>query len=275
MTKTESSKNYTRLDKVKVMQGLETALHEMVERMKHEAMNSYSIMTDKQVENFENKAVADEPFDNWDAIQINDGVYCVNRITNIPHLVIQFRLSCEQEKRFLELENASLYVKDEVCRGEYTIDCGGDYQKAAYLYSEVARLVFLFDGERNFLLRNFLKWIDNPASFHMEFQFSPEKLNGTENAEEITKEVEAYNRKATQKGAPLLAWDVATGTLTGDSVEGKRKSGLAHSLKRGLYAAFGKGLPTDGNAMRRCFWEICFLCETATYLYNKDDEEKE
>lgn len=58
----------------------------------------------------------------------------MNRIINNPHLVIQMQLDSNQERRFLDLENASLYTS----RGHYTVDCGGGYKMAAYLYSKVA-----------------------------------------------------------------------------------------------------------------------------------------
>ena len=262
----KSNNNYIRLEKVNVMQGLETALQGMVERMKHDPLNSFCLWTDKQVETFDKKAVAEEPFDNWDAIEINDGVYSMNRITNIPHLVVQIQLDSDQERRFLKLENANLYSKDKVCRGQYTVDCGGDYKMAAYLYSEVARLVFQFEGERDFQQRERYKFQDNPASFHMDFRFSPDKLRDTEYAAELTKEVEAYNKEAGKKGAPLLSWDATCGTLTGQSVEGKVKRGLLHNLKRGLYAACGQQLQTEDNALRRHFMYICYMGKTATYL---------
>lgn len=266
----ESNNNYIRLETVNVMQGLETSLQGMVEHMKLDPLNSFCLWTDKQVETFDKKAVAEEPFDNWDAIEINDGVYCVNRITNIPHLVIQFHLNSEQEQRFLKLENARLYSKDKVCRGQYTVDCGGDYKMAAYLYSEVVRLVFLFEGERNFQQRERYKFQDNPASFHMDFRFSPEKLRDTEFVEEFAKEVEVYNKKAAKKGAPLLSWDASKGILTGQSVEGKAKRGLLYNLKRGLYAACGQQLQAEGNALRRHFMYICYMGKTATYLCKEE-----
>ncbi len=270
MAMMESNNNYIRLEKVSVMKGLETALQEMVECMKLDPLSSFSLWTDKQKDTFDKKAVADDPFDNWDAIEINDGVYCVNRITNIPHLVIQIQLNSDQERRFLDLENASLYTKDKVCRGQYMVDCGDDYQMAAYLYSEVARLVFLFGGERNFQQREFDKLLDNPASFHMDFRFSPEKLRDTGFVEEFAKEVEAYNKKAAKKSAPLLSWDASNGILIGQSVEGKAKRGLLHNLKRGLYAACGQGLPAEGNALRRHFMYICCMGRTATYLCKEE-----
>ena len=266
----ESNNNYIRLEKVNVMQGLETALQGMVECMKLDPLNSFCLWTDKQVETFDKKAVAEEPFDNWDAIEINDGVYCVNRITNIPHLVVQIQLNSDQEMRFLKLENGSLYSKDKVCRGQYTVDCGGDYKMAAYLYSEVARLVFLLEGERNFQQRERYKFQDNPASFHMDFRFSPEKLRDTEFVEEFAKEVEVYNKKAAKKGAPLLSWDASKGILTGQSVEGKAKRGLLYNLKRGLYAACGQQLQAEGNALRRHFMYICYMGKTATYLCKEE-----
>ena len=266
----ESNNNYIRLETVNVMQGLETALQGMVEHMKFDPLNSFCLWTDKQVETFDKKAVAEEPFDNWDAIEINDGVYCVNKITNIPHLVIQIQLDSDQEQCFLKLENASLYTKDKVCRGQYMVDCGGDYKMAAYLYSEVARLVFLFEGERNFQQRELYKFQDNPACFHMDFRFSPEKLRDTEYAAELAKEVEAYNKEASKKGAPLLSWDATSGTLTGQSVEGKAKRGLLYNLKRGLYAACGQQLQAEGNALRRHFMYICYMGKTATYLCKEE-----
>lgn len=58
----------------------------------------------------------------------------MNRITNNPHLVIQMQLDSDQERRFPDLENDRLYTS----RGHSTVDCGGDYKMAAYLYSKVA-----------------------------------------------------------------------------------------------------------------------------------------
>ncbi len=260
----ESNKNYIRLEKVKVMQGLETALTEVVEHMKFAPLENCGIWTDKQMETLDNKCDTNEPSDSLDAICVDGGPNSSAEITNIPHLVLQLFLDYEQEKRFQELENASLYTENKVLRGQFTIDCGDDIAKAAYLYSEVARLVFLFDGERVFQLREYLKWEDNPDSFHMNFRFPPEKLRNTEFTEEITRKVEAYNQKAAKQGAPLLSWDVTKGILTGQSVKGKAKSGLLHSLKCGLYAACGKGLPMEGSGLRRQFLEICSLCGTAT-----------
>ena len=237
----ETKKDYTINENVKVLDGLTEVLQEQVSMMKRLPLNEIAIWTDTQLDNDEKGSKAENPID--DPYQRffyhkNDDFFTYE-ITNMPLLTVEFKFSDEEETRFLRLPNHTLFENDD--KGHYFADCGEDYKKAAYLFSEVARLVYNFKGERKFFCFDIGKKFGSSKYCNLMMNF---KLpNKPEVKDAINEKIRAYNQKASHyKDATPLTFDEDTFI-----VSGKNTSHIS-------------GWLIKSDALRKKFISVCRLC---------------
>lgn len=132
---------------------------------------------------------------------INNHEYCVEWIigpqctyTNNASIILYFWYKkAEEIGRIKQLENAFILSHDE-------IDCGTDIEKAAYLFSEYVRKVWLYDGDVRFESVEIEK-----ASFDsVELYLSKDASNQWKELEAL---VNGYNALAKGNGYPMLSMD--------------------------------------------------------------------
>lgn len=174
--------DYVRLSDVKMLDGLKEVMDTMI--------------ADKRINPMSNIVVTTE-----DGGYINDREYCVDWIIGVPSIYTNkasitlyfWGKSDEDKKRIPKLENASIFGCEDY-------DCGTDTDKAAYLFSEFVRKVWLYDGEVKF------------ESVEIEkASFDSVELYLTEDAPNQWKELIAivndYNALAKESDYPLLSID--------------------------------------------------------------------
>lgn len=124
--------DYVRRSDVKMLGGLKEIMDTMI--------------ADKRIDPMSNIVVITE-----DDGYIGGREYCVDWIIGVPtnytnkaSITLYFwGKSDEDKKRISKLENAPIFSQE-------SYDCGTDTEKAAYLFSEFVRNVWLYDGEVNF-----------------------------------------------------------------------------------------------------------------------------
>lgn len=233
---------------VKVLDGLAEALQQHVAMMKCQPLNEVITWNDNQLECDNTDDVWLNPIDNPDWCFFHDGRDVdsgTTVLTNIPHLTIDFEFEGDEECRFWSLPNHTLF--EDGGDGRYYADCGDDYVKAAYLFSEVARLVYGFKGERTFTCREGGKKYDNAMYGRLELNFKLPKDPSIK--ELIVDKIEGYNEKAMRyKGATPLFFDERTFIVSGEN-----KPHTGRQLLR-------------SDSLRKEFVEVCEYCKVLNTL---------
>lgn len=124
--------DYVRRSDVKMLDGLKEVMDTMI--------------ADKRINPMSNNVVITE-----DGGYIDNREYCVDWLIGVPtnctnkaSIILYFGgKTDEDKKRIPKLENAPIFSQE-------SYDCGTDTEKAAYLFSEFVRNVWLYDGEVNF-----------------------------------------------------------------------------------------------------------------------------
>ncbi len=127
--------------------------------------------------------------------------YCVDWIIGVPtnytnkaSITLYFwGKSDEDKKRISKLENAPIFSQE-------SYDCGTDTEKAAYLFSEFVRNVWLYDGEVNFESVE----IEKASLDSVELYLSEDASNQWE---ELVSLVNDYNALAKESDYTLLSID--------------------------------------------------------------------
>ena len=174
--------DYVRRSDVKMLDGLKEVM---------DTMN-----TDKQINPMSNNVVTTE-----DGGYINNREYCVDWIIGVPtnytnkaSIILYFwGKTDEDKKRITKLENASIFNQE-------FYDCGTDTEKAAYLFSEFVRKVWLYEGEINFESVE----IEKASLDSVELYLSEDAPNQWK---ELIAMVNDYNTLAKGSEYPLLSID--------------------------------------------------------------------
>lgn len=155
-----------------------------------------TMIADKRIDPMSNIVVTTE-----DGGYIDGREYFVDWIIGVPSIYTNkasitlyfWGKTDEDKKRIPQLENASIFNCEEY-------DCGTDTDKAAYLFSEFVRKVWLFDGEVKFESLKFEK-----ASLDsVELYLSEDAPNQWK---ELVSLVNDYNALAKGSEYPLLSID--------------------------------------------------------------------
>lgn len=174
--------DYVRRSDVKMLDGLKEVMDTMI--------------TDKRINPMSNNVVTTE-----DGGYINNREYCVDWIIGVPtnytnkaSITLYFwGKSDEDKKRIIKLENASIFSQE-------SYDCGTDTEKAAYLFSEFVRKVWLYEGEINFESVE----IEKASLDNVELYLSEDAPNQWK---ELIAMVNDYNTLAKGSEYPLLSID--------------------------------------------------------------------
>ncbi len=174
--------DYVRRSDVKMLDGLKEVMDTMI--------------TDKQINPMSNNVVTTE-----DGGYINNREYCVDWIIGVPtnytnkaSIILYFwGKTDEDKKRITKLENASIFNQE-------FYDCGTDTEKAAYLFSEFVRKVWLYEGEINFESVE----IEKASLDSVELYLSEDAPNQWK---ELIAMVNDYNTLAKGSEYPLLSID--------------------------------------------------------------------
>lgn len=174
--------DYVRRSDVKMLDGLKEVMDTMI--------------TDKQINPMSNNVVTTE-----DGGYINNREYCVDWIIGVPtnytnkaSIILYFwGKTDEDKKRITKLENASIFNQE-------FYDCGTDTEKAAYLFSEFVRKVWLYEGEINFESVE----IEKASLDSVELYLSEDAPN---QRKELIAMVNDYNTLAKGSEYPLLSID--------------------------------------------------------------------
>lgn len=199
--------DYVRRSDVKMLGGLKEIMDTMI--------------ADKRIDPMSNIVVTTE-----DGGYIDGREYFVDWIIGVPSIYTNkasitlyfWGKTDEDKKRITKLENASIFNCEEY-------DCGTDTDKAAYLFSEFVRKVWMYDGEIIFESLNFEK-----ASLDsVELYLSEDAQNQWK---ELVSLVDNYNSMAKENGYPMLSIDSNHYLLTGSFPSDKKVGGfLSKSAK--------------------------------------------
>lgn len=219
--------DYVRRSDVKMLGGLKEIMDTMI--------------ADKRIDPMSNIVVTTE-----DGGYIDGREYFVDWIIGVPSIYTNkasitlyfWGKTDEDKKRITKLENASIFNCEEY-------DCGTDTDKAAYLFSEFVRKVWMYDGEIIFESLNFEK-----ASLDsVELYLSEDAPNQWE---ELRILVDDYNALAMKNDYPKLSIDERQHLLNGS---------LPTDKKVGFF--FSKSARTH-KRMKAKFKKI--LCHCHTFL---------
>lgn len=174
--------DYVRRSDVKVLDDLKEVMDTMI--------------ADKRINPMSNIVATTE-----DGGYINNREYCVDWIIGVPtnytnkaSITLYFwGKSDEDKKRITKLENASIFSQE-------SYDCGTDTEKAAYLFSEFVRKVWLYEGEINFESVE----IEKASLDSVELYLSEDAPNQWK---ELIAMVNDYNTLAKGSEYPLLSID--------------------------------------------------------------------
>jgi hypothetical protein len=185
---------------VKVLKGLRDELDMLVGGIQSNPQNTYCITT------ADGKIKGHEFLIDW-------GLYNALALTNIVNVIIQFSFNKTEEMKFKSLDNACLYRSDS--GGGYSLEVGDDLDMAAYLFSEVVRKVWSFEGELEF------------DSFSEPNKYDDIKLMlSAENTSEIAVLVKQYNTEAKENGYPSLEIDTENDVFKGSFPMDKKVGGF-------------------------------------------------
>ncbi len=174
--------DYVRRSDVKMLDGLKEVMDTMI--------------ADKRINPMSNIVATTE-----DDGYIGGREYCVDWIIGVPtnytnkaSITLYFwGKSDEDKKRISKLENAPIFSQE-------SYDCGTDTEKAAYLFSEFVRNVWLYDGEVNFESVE----IEKASLDSVELYLSEDASNQWE---ELVSLVNDYNALAKESDYTLLSID--------------------------------------------------------------------
>lgn len=174
--------DYVRRSDVKMLDGLKEVMDTMI--------------ADKRINPMSNIVATTE-----DDGYIGGQEYCVDWIIGVPtnytnkaSITLYFwGKSDEDKKRISKLENAPIFSQE-------SYDCGTDTEKAAYLFSEFVRNVWLYDGEVNFESVE----IEKASLDSVELYLSEDASNQWE---ELVSLVNDYNALAKESDYTLLSID--------------------------------------------------------------------
>lgn len=155
-----------------------------------------TMIADKRINPMSNIVVTTE-----DGGYINNREYCVDWIIGVPtnytnkaSIILYFwGKTDEDKKRITKLENASIFNQE-------FYDCGTDTEKAAYLFSEFVRKVWLYEWEINFESVE----IEKASLDSVELYLSEDAPNQWK---ELIAMVNDYNTLAKGSEYPLLSID--------------------------------------------------------------------
>lgn len=172
--------DYVRRSDVKMLDGLKEVMDTMI--------------ADKRINPMSNIVATTE-----DDGYIGGREYCVDWIIGVPtnytnkaSITLYFwGKSDEDKKRISKLENAPIFSQE-------SYDCGTDTEKAAYLFSEFVRNVWLYDGEVNFESVE----IEKASLDSVELYLSEDASNQWE---ELVSLVNDYNALAKESDYTLLS----------------------------------------------------------------------
>lgn len=217
--------DYVRRSDVKVLDGLKEVLDTMI--------------ADKRIDPMSNIVATTE-----DGGYIDGREYFVDWIIGVPSIytnkasiILYFwGKTDEDKKRIAKLENASIFNCEEY-------DCGTDTDKAAYLFSEFVRKVWMYDGEIIFESLNFEKASLDSVELYLSD-------NASNQWKELTTLVNDYNALAKENEYPLLSIDNNQHLLTGSFPTNKKVGGF-----------FSKSSKTH-KKMKAAFEKILIHCQT-------------
>lgn len=174
----QSTDKYVRCNDVKVLNGLREVLDMLVCGIQSNPQDTYCITTS-------------DGLINGHEFLIDWGLYNALVLTNVVNVILQFSFNKTDEKKFKSLDNARLFRNDS--GGSYSLEVGDDLDMAAYLFSEVVRKVWSFNGELEF------------DSFSEPNKYDDITLKlSAENTNEISVLVKQYNAEAKGNGYPAL-----------------------------------------------------------------------
>lgn len=210
--------DYVKRSDIKMLDGLKEVMDTMI--------------VDKRIDPMSNIVVTTE-----DGGYIDGREYFVDWIIGVPSIYTNkasitlyfWGKTDEDKKRITKLENASIFNCEEY-------DCGTDTDKAAYLFSEFVRKVWLYDGELKFESVE----IEKASLDSVELYLSEDTSNQWN---ELAILVNDYNTLAKESDYPLLSIDekqhLFKGTFPSNKKVGSFLSKSAKTHKR-MKVAFEK-----------------------------------
>lgn len=210
--------DYVRRSDVKMLDGLKEVMDSMI--------------ADKQTNPMSNIVVTTE-----DDGHINGREYCVDWVIEVPtnctnnaSIILYFGgKTNEDKKRITELENAPIFDQE-------FYDCGTDTEKAAYLFSELVRKVWLYDGEVNFESVE----IEKASLDSVELYLSEDVSHQWR---ELTTLVNDYNSLATENEYPAFLIDNNQHLLKGSFPTERKVGGIfskSGRIHKKMKVEFGK-----------------------------------
>lgn len=200
VTFSQPSQKYIRSNDVRVLNGLRDELDMLVGSIQSNPQDTYCVTTPDGL------IGSHEVFIDW-------GLYNVLALTNVVNVILQFSFTKTEENRFKSLNNAHLYRSDS--GGSYSLEVGNDLDMAAYLFSEVVRKVWSFEGELDF------------DSYSEPNRYDDIMLElSDENSNEIFVLVKQYNAEAKMNGYPTLEFDTETNVFKGSFPTEKKVGGF-------------------------------------------------
>lgn len=203
--------DYVRRSDVKMLNGLKEVLDAMIASKRIDPMSNIVVTT-------EDGGYIDgrEYFVDW-------MIGVPTNYTNNASITLCFwGKTDEDKKRITKLENASIFSRKNY-------DCGTDTEKAAYLFSEFVRKVWMYDGDVIFENLKFEKASLGSVELYLSEDASKQW-------EELVSLVNDYNALAMKNGYPLLSIDdnqhLFKGSFLSDKKVGSFFSKSAKTHKR-------------------------------------------